>query len=184
MNEIPEGDIWVYAYGSLMWQPNFSFLEKRHARLHGYHRALCIYSVEYRGTREKPGLVFGLNEGGSCQGMAFKVSETEAEAVIAYLHEREMITGVYMPRWHQIDLCGNDGNETDQVQAYIFVADPTHSQYTGTLNDEETVRLVKQGHGKSGPCIDYLQNTLDHLNDLGIQDPDLARIARMAGETG
>ncbi len=180
MIEIPKGDIWVFAYGSLMWQPNFNFAEKCHARLPGYHRALCIYSIEYRGTAEKPGLVFGLNSGGSCQGIAFRILETNAEAVVKYLHEREMITGVYRPQWQPIDLYTNCPTKRQETSAYIFVADTNHSQYTGHLDDHETVRLIRQGHGKSGPCIDYLKNTLDHLIALGIEDQDLARIVKKA----
>lgn len=179
MSDIPHGDIWVYAYGSLMWQPNFPYTEKQHARLHGYHRALCIYSIEYRGTAEKPGLVFGLNRGGSCHGIAFKVKEKDAAGVVQYLHEREMITGVYTPRWQNVQLCCDGRASGEKVLAYIFVADTSHAQYCGKLDDRETVKLVRQGHGKSGPCIDYLQNTLDHLHTLGIQDSALSRIVRM-----
>lgn len=179
----PAGDVWIFAYGSLMWHPNFEFVEKRHAHLHGYHRALCIYSVEYRGTAAKPGLVFGLNEGGECRGMAFRVLEKDADAVIAYLSEREMITGVYCPRWQMIDLYDDQQNALDKTNAYIFVADTNHAQYCGTLPDEDTVRLVRQGHGKAGPCIDYLQNTLNHLQELGIQDTTLARIIRKTLDT-
>ncbi|NQV98331.1 MAG: gamma-glutamylcyclotransferase [Rhodospirillales bacterium] len=175
LTDRPAGDIWIFGYGSLMWQPNFPFAEKQHARLHGYHRALCIYSFEYRGTRDCPGLVFGLDRGGSCHGIAFRVLEQNAEAVIAYLHEREMITGVYRPRWQSIRL-QSSGQPPVRVNAYIFVADRSHEQYAGTLPDEETVKLVRQGRGKSGPCIDYLKNTLDHLYELSIQDYTLARI--------
>jgi len=182
MSTLPKGDIWVYAYGSLMWQPNFPYMEKCHARLHGYHRALCIYSIEYRGTAEKPGLVFGLNRGGSCNGIAFKVREKDASSVVLYLHEREMITGVYMPRWQKVQLCSNANRAAEKVTAYIFVADTAHNQYTGNIDDTETVKLVRQGHGKSGPCIDYLINTQDHLHELGIQDYTLSRIIKMASE--
>lgn len=180
---LPSGDIWIFAYGSLMWHPNFEHAEKRHAHLQGYHRALCIYSVEYRGTADTPGLVFGLDKGGSCRGMAFRVLEKNANAVIDYLSEREMITGVYTPSWQTIELCDDQQNLLTKTSAYIFVADTNHTQYCGTLPDEETVRLVRQGHGKAGPCIDYLQNTLDHLHELGIQDPTLARIIEKTLET-
>lgn len=174
----PPGDIWVFAYGSLMWHPNFDYAEKRHARLYGYHRALCIYSVEYRGTPEKPGLVFGLNKGGSCRGMAFRVLDKNVDKVIAYLNEREMVTGVYCPRWQSLELLADEHHPAQRTPGYIFVADTEHDQYTGSLSDEETVRLVRQGHGKVGPCIDYLQNTLSHLHDQGIDDRALARIIR------
>lgn len=176
LTERPKGDIWIFAYGSLMWHPNFAYAEKRAAHLHGYHRALCIYSWEYRGTRQQPGLVFGLDRGGSCRGIAFRVLEKDADAVIAYLDEREMITGVYRPSWQSIDLVGDDHLAKTKAKAYIFIADTTHQQYAGKLSDAETVKLIRQGNGKAGPCIDYLQNTLDHLLELGINDRSLARI--------
>ena len=170
------GDIWVFAYGSLMWHPNFEYEEKCRAHLNGYHRALCIYSVEYRGTAEKPGLVFGLDTGGSCKGMAFRVLGRNASAIIDYLENREMITNVYCPSWEPVELTSDDPDSPTHTKAYIFVADTTHAQYAGKLSDDEIVRLVNQGYGKTGPCIEYLQNTLDHLKELGIEDPSLARI--------
>jgi glutathione-specific gamma-glutamylcyclotransferase len=172
--ERPDGDIWVFGYGSLMWRPNFPHSETRPALLRGYHRALCIYSVEYRGTYETPGLVFGLDRGGSCKGMAFKVNENDAEDVMNYLYEREMVTGVYRPRWQNIELDVGQAKQT--VLSYLFVADPDHPQYTGKLEDDAAVKIVLQGHGKAGPCIDYLTNTFDHLIELGIHDRPLERI--------
>ena len=179
----PDGDIWVFAYGSLIWHPNFEYVEKCTANLYGYHRALCIYSVEYRGTHDLPGLVFGLDSGGLCQGMAFRVLGKDAVSVIRSLDEREMVTGVYCPTWADINLYSNDQTEPTKTKAYIFVADTNHTQYAGKLSDDETVRLVQQGHGKAGPCIDYLQNTLDHLIKLGIDDPSLAGIVKKILDT-
>jgi len=174
----PTGDLWVFGYGSLMWRPNFPYEEARSALLRGYHRALCIYSVEYRGTYETPGLVFGLDRGGSCRGLAFRVLEKNADQVMSYLYEREMVTGVYRPRWRDIEV--SDGKTLEKVHSYIFVADTTHDQYTGKLPDDETVKLVLQGRGKGGACIEYLKNTLDHLRELGIEDKNLARIVSKA----
>jgi cation transport protein ChaC len=179
----PDGDIWVFAYGSLIWQPNFEYVEKYTANLYGYHRALCIYSIEYRGTHDLPGLVFGLDSGGLCQGMAFRVLEQNAKSVIHNLDEREMVTGVYCPTWKHIELYSDELSGPIKKKAYIFVADTNHTQYAGKLSDAETIRLVKQGHGKAGACIDYLQNTLDHLIELGIDDPSLARIIKKISET-
>jgi cation transport protein ChaC len=174
----PGGDIWVFAYGSLIWHPNFEYVEKCTANLYGYHRALCIYSVEYRGTQDLPGLVFGLDSGGLCQGMAFRVLEKHAESVIHNLDEREMVTGVYCPTWEYIDLFSDEQAGPIKTKAYIFVADTNHPQYAGKPSDDEIIRLVRQGHGKAGTCIDYLQNTLDHLIELGIDDPFLAEIVK------
>ena len=176
--QAPTGDIWVFGYGSLMWQPNFEYAEKRPARLHGYHRALCVYSFEYRGTEETPGLVFGLDHGGSCRGIAFRVLEKNAKAVMQYLYEREMITGVYHPCWHPIELLDETRTPSEKASAYIFVADTSHRQYAGKLADNETIKLIQQGHGKAGPCIDYVENTLQHLHELGINDRSLERIVK------
>jgi len=176
----PDGEIWVFGYGSLMWRPGFPHVAARHAVLHGYHRALCVYSWEYRGTPEKPGLVFGLDRGGSCKGTAFRVAAMDVDETLAYLDERELITNVYQPRWRPVTIL--DGPNPGPVTAYYFVADPKHDQYAGKLSDEETVRLVIQGCGKSGLCIDYLTNTYAHLEELDIHDEHLARIIRMAQE--
>ena len=174
--EPPEGDIWVFGYGSLMWRPNFPHVETRPALLRGYHRALCIYSVAYRGTYERPGLVFGLDRGGSCRGLAFRVQEKDVKEVMNYLDEREMVTGVYRPRWRRIEI--TDGALKPTVLSYLFVADTRHEQYTGKLSDDEAVRMILQGHGKAGPCIDYLINTFEHLKELGIHDHGLERLIR------
>jgi cation transport protein ChaC len=176
--ERPAGDIWIFGYGSLMWRPNFPHAETRPARLHGYHRALCIYSTAYRGTYEVPGLVFGLDRGGSCRGLAFRVIDADADDVMGYLYEREMINHVYRPKWLTTTL------PTGTVSAYTFVADTSHEQYTGKLDDAETVKLALQGCGKSGTCIEYLQNTLAHLEELGIHDGTLERIVRLAEKAG
>ena len=93
------GDIWVFGYGSLMWRPDFPHVETRPARLRGYHRALCVLSTRYRGTKARPGLVLGLDRGGSCVGRAFRVAARDADRVLAILHEREMLNRVYNPRW-------------------------------------------------------------------------------------
>ncbi|MEE9318596.1 MAG: gamma-glutamylcyclotransferase [Rhodospirillales bacterium] len=174
--EIPEGDIWVFGYGSLMWRPNFSHTEAQPALLRGYHRALCIYSIEYRGTRERPGLVLGLDRGGSCRGRAMKVAREHADEVIGYLHEREMINRVYKPKWLPVTL------PSGKVSAYAFVADRSHEQYTGKLADDDAVRLILQGRGKGGPCLDYLNSTLRHLDELGIPDGPLHRLVSLANE--
>ncbi len=184
MFDRPPGGFWVFAYGSLMWHPNFDYADQRPARLHGYHRALCIYSWEYRGTRTRPGLVFGLDRGGSCRGIAFRVTKSNADEVMRYLFEREMITAVYRPRWQTIDLLSDGKQPPTKAKACIFTADPEHEQYTGKLSDAETVRLVDQGCGKAGPCVDYLKNTLDHLNALGIHDQTLSRIVRKCQPNG
>jgi len=176
--QVPKGDIWVFGYGSLMWRPDFPHAETRPALLHGYHRALCIYSVEYRGTYQSPGLVFGLDRGGSCRGLAFRVLEKDVKDVISYLYEREMVTSVYRPRWLNIKI--GEAQSKTTVPSYLFVTDPTHSQYTGKMSEDETIKIVLQGHGKAGSCLDYLSNTFEHLLQLGIHDRVLGKIVEKA----
>ncbi len=158
-------DIWIYGYGSLMWDPGFAHVERRAALLRGYHRAFCVYSRRYRGTPERPGLVLGLERSGSCRGIAFRIDPAHRVEIFAYLHEREMTTYVYDQRQLPVEL--DDGR---RVLAYTHVAVRDHPQYTGKLSVEETVRLICQGHGERGPCAEYLVNTVRHLDELGIKD--------------
>jgi glutathione-specific gamma-glutamylcyclotransferase len=168
---VPRGDLWIFGYGSLMWSPEFTYAERKTARVHGYHRALCILSRRYRGTPEKPGLVMGLCRGGSCWGMAFRVESGLAKEVLDALWKREMLNKVYMPKFVPISLAG-----PQRVQALAFVADTTHGQFVGELDIGGRARLVAQGIGQRGRCVDYIRNTLDHMRELGMQDPHLSRI--------
>ncbi len=162
------GDLWIFAYGSLMWRPDFPHGEILDARLYGYHRAPCVYSWHHRGTEERPGLVMGLDAGGSCRGRVLRVLRKHAEEVVDYLHEREMISGVYKPRLHDVHLGGGRS-----ITAVCFVTERNHVQYAGALPFDEQVRLIRQGVGPSGKCIDYFTATVEHLDDLGIRDSGL-----------
>jgi cation transport protein ChaC len=166
--------LWVFGYGSLMWKPDFPFDLRVPALLGGWHRALCILSTRYRGTQAKPGLVLGLDHGGSCQGIAFRVDQGKEEATLAALHEREMITGVYDPAFRPVRL--EDGR---RVMAWVFVAKRSHEQYR-KLSFEEKVAHVRQGVGASGKAIDYLAATVGHLDEMGIQDSELHRVLAAA----
>ena len=172
--EIPKGDIWIFGYGSLMWRPDFPYTDSQSALLKGYHRSLCLYSFQHRGTPEMPGLVFGLDRGGSCRGVALKVAAENTEDVLHYLHEREMLNRVYLPKWLPVTLASG------KVTAYAFIADRRHKQYTGRLTDPDAVKYILQGYGKRGHCLEYLQNTLNHLGELGIKDAPLHRLVRLA----
>jgi len=172
------GDILVFAYGSLMWRPEFDHIDIQPAILKGYHRSLCIFSYEYRGNRENPGLVFGLEQGGTCMGRVLKVNAGKADGVLDYLYQREMITGVYLPRWLEVDLPEQQTSAT----AYCFVADQQHEQFCGKLELEETIRLILQGHGSGGACLDYVINTYEHMQKIGIEDNYLAKIIALAKE--
>jgi len=172
------GDVWVFGYGSLMWQPEFAYEERVPAQLYGYHRALCIYSWAYRGTRERPGLVFGLDHGGSVNGIAYRIAAANWPATHAYLDAREMVTNVYVPRWPRVRLV--DGR---RVPALSYVADPAHEQYAGGLDEDETLRLVRQGEGERGPCRDYILATIRHLAEIGMADRRFRELAdRLAAE--
>jgi cation transport protein ChaC len=158
-------DFWVFGYASLMWKPGFDYVEKRRARLHGYHRSLCIISLEHRGTPERPGLVMGLDRGGSCVGVAFRVAGRDREPVLAYLRERELVTNVYLERIGSVTFeCGG------RAPALAYVADRDHGQYAGRLDVHEAVKRVCGAVGGMGPNEDYVINTAEHIRTLGIRD--------------
>ena len=173
---LPKGGLWVFGYGSLIWSPCFAYREKAVARVHGYHRALCILSTRYRGTRRKPGLVMGLCRGGSCWGMAFHIAAAQVGRTLRRLWNREMPRRVYQPRLVRATL----GRSRRSVHALAFLADPTHPAYVGELDLHGRARLVAQGIGQRGPCVDYIQNTLEHMHELGVRDPHLERILHAA----
>ncbi len=167
------GDFWVFGYGSLMWRPGFAHVETQRARLHGYHRSLCIHSFIHRGTEHRPGLVLGLDRGGSCIGLAFRVpGDLEAE-VLAYLRERELVTNVYLERSLSIRL-----NSGETVRAISYVVDRSHRQYAGALDADDAVLRVRGAAGQSGPNEEYVFNTVSHLDSLGIRDRWLETVAR------
>ncbi len=163
--------IWIFGYGSLMWRPGFPFIETRRARLFGYHRAMCIQSVLYRGTEEKPGLVAGLMPGGSCAGLAFRVAPEVKDEVIDYLDARELIGDVYIPGWRTVHFDGG------RVQAYCYVANRANPQYAGRLDPERAARIIWDAHGSEGAGREYVENILAHLDELGIRDGALRRLA-------
>jgi cation transport protein ChaC len=166
-------DRWVFAYGSLLWNPGFLFEERVRAVLRGYHRALCIYSHVHRGTEDRPGLVFGLDRGGACVGLAYRIAAPRWDDTLAYLRAREQVTMIY--REQRVGLILQDGR---MAHAVTYVVDRRHHQYAGKIDVQDTVRLVRQGVGRSGPNIDYVLNTHAHLVELGIRD---AKVAQLAG---
>jgi len=163
-------DLWVFGYGSLMWRPGFDFEESRPARLYGYHRAFCIYSHVHRGTPEQPGLVFGLDVGGSCRGVAFRVQAARAEDTKRYLYAREQVTSVYVDVVKPVELL----DERVRVEALCFIVDRKHPQYAGALSFERQVELIVQGKGSSGENPEYLENMVRHLEEAGIADKGLS----------
>ena len=167
--------LWVFAYGSLMWEPNFACAEIRPALLRGYHRSLCILSIRNRGTEARPGLVLGLDRGGSCSGLALRVTPGQYLETLAYLEQRELATRSYRPKLLPVNL-----NRRERVVALAFVADPRHRQYVGTLAPEDAAHLVRQGRGSYGAALDYLRNVIAHLDEIGIADGPLHRIFALA----
>jgi cation transport protein ChaC len=172
---------WVFGYGSLMWRPGFVFAESAPARLAGAHRALCVYSWVHRGTREKPGLVLGLDRGGSCRGVAFRVGPGEAEATLAYLRAREQVTGVYREAWRPVRL---HGRRASDVLALCYIVDRNHPQYAGDLPRERQLELVRDSAGESGANRDYVLGTVAHLRALGVRDERLEWLAARLTESG
>jgi cation transport protein ChaC len=163
-------DLWVFGYGSLIWRPGFAFLESVPARLIGAHRALCVLSHVHRGTPERPGLVLGLDQGGACRGIAFRVAAGAREDTIAYLRAREQVTGVYREVHRAVWL---SGTPEQRVTALCFVVDRAHHQYAGRLTLEQQLHYVHQGHGQSGANRDYVLATVQALEALGCRDRDL-----------
>jgi cation transport protein ChaC len=174
--EFPAGDLWVFGYGSLMWRPGFEFVERVPARLIGEHRALCVYSFVHRGTPEKPGLVLGLDRGGACRGIAFRVTAALRQHTIAYLREREQTTHVYREVTRLVWL---DNEARQRVSALTYVADRSHVQYAGRLPLDEQLRIVRQGHGRSGNNRDYVLATVKAIEAEGFRDDQLHRLAMM-----
>lgn len=173
---------WVFGYGSLMWNPGFPYAASARAVLKGLHRSLCVYSHVHRGTPDRPGLVFGLDRGGSCIGVAFQVVEADKEAVTAYLREREQVTSVYLEVTRPVLL--EDGG---RVEALAYVVDRRHVQYAGRLSADRQLDLVRAAVGRSGPNPAYVLSTADHLRDLGIRDHGVEALAsalRAASDPG
>jgi glutathione-specific gamma-glutamylcyclotransferase len=167
------GDLWIFGYGSLMWDPGFHHAESHPAVVQGYHRRFCVYSYSYRGTRTRPGLVLGLDRGGACRGIVYRVPKRHAKATLAYLWKRELDGGVYRFRKLRVRLARRT------LEAYTFVVDRADPGYAAELSLEETARLICQGVGQRGPCVRYLENTVRHIEALGLSDGPLHRLAEV-----
>jgi cation transport protein ChaC len=166
-------DFWVFGYGSLMWRPGFPYVKRLSAHLYGLHRSLCIYSTVHRGTPQKPGLVLGLDRGGSCRGIAYQVALENIEETISYLRKREQVTKVY----HEVTRPIRIHDKTDRVvPALIYIVDRTHKQYAGRLSPEAQVEFVRQGIGISGVNPEYVHSSVEHLKEMGVRDRPLERL--------
>lgn len=177
--ELSKGDLWVFGYGSLMWRPGFEFIEQVPARLIGEHRALCVYSFDHRGTPEKPGLVLGLDRGGACRGIAFRVAARRRNDTVDYLRGREQTTHVYREVMRSVWL---ENEARQRVSALAYVVDRGHVQYAGRLSMAEQLRYVQQGHGRSGNNRDYVLSTVKSIEAQGFRDAQLHQLAGLLHE--
>jgi cation transport protein ChaC len=167
-------NLWVFGYGSLMWDPGFPFVRWAPALIHGYHRAMCISSTRWRGTPDCPGLVLGLDRGGACRGIAFLVAAADVALALKALWAREMSRRIYLPRLLRARL------PDKAVRALAFVADPQHAEYSGHLTLQQTADRIASCRGARGPNLEYLVRTIEHLDELGVRDQYLLRLLEAA----
>ena len=165
-----EKGVWVFGYGSLMWNPDFKLAEKRTGTIIGYHRSLCLKSMVYRGTPEYHGLVFGLDKGDSCQGMAYRIAEENIHSEMEKIWEREMFAGTYIPTWVHVT------TKQGAISAVTFVINHEHEHYIPDLELEEIAERVVRAEGTCGSCRDYVKNTVKSLHLLGLRDPELEQL--------
>ena len=173
-----KSDLWVFAYASLIWRPEFEHAEERFATIHGYHRALKMWSRLNRGTPECPGLVFALLSGGSCQGVVFRIPKANGAAVMEQLWAREMLLGVYDPRWLP---CRTPHGS---VKALAFTLSRKSPSHTGVLTEEQYRSIFRDACGKYGTTLDYAARTLDELKRHDIHDRHLERLLKLAAQRG
>lgn len=171
-------DLWIFGYGSLMWRPGFPYKRAVHARLTGYRRCFCLYSMHHRGTIHRPGLVLGLDRGGTCEGMAYLVDAADAARVHAYLTEREQVSGAYREAWLPLSLL--DGSH-EHVMGLAYLVERLHPNYAGQLQIRVQAHLIRGASGISGSNIEYLLNTIGHLAELGIRERELERLVGLVG---
>lgn len=165
-------DLWVFAYGSLIWHPGFAWRERRLATVRGYHRSLCLWSHDHRGSPDNPGLVFGLDRGGSCRGVVYRLAGRQVPTYFPALWDREMSTGAYLPRWI------NCSTEAGPVRALVFIMNRDNPAYIRALPEAELLAIVRRAAGRYGPCTDYVVQTAQALRAAGIHDARLDAIAR------
>lgn len=174
----PAHDLWLFAYGSLMWRPGFACEEAVRARLVGYRRCFCIYSVHHRGTPERLGMVLGLDRGGVCEGIAYRIAAGNVAQTLGYLRARELVNGVYREVLVPVEL---EQHPPMEVMALAFIVERGHPSYARWLPLATQARLIRGGKGVSGANLDYLVNTVRHLHELGIRERELERLVVMVG---
>jgi len=172
LKDVPKGqDVWVFAYGSLIWNPAFHFVESVAGTVYGYHRAFCLWVYLGRGTRENPGLMLGLRPNGATRGLAYRVAHDAIEEELSIIWRREMVTAAYVPRWVKVR------TESGVVDAIAFVIDVHHERHAVDLEPEQIVDILAAAQGKIGTASEYLFSTVDHLAELGMRDKSLSDLA-------
>ena len=173
LEQHPAGaDVWLFGYGSLIWNPIVQYLERRVARLHGFHRSFCLWSHVNRGSLQKPGLVLGLDSGGSCRGVAFRIAGRHAAEELRLLWRREMVLGAYCPRWTKI------GAGKEALRAIAFFVNREHANYAGKLQMETVIRTLVSTRGHLGTPAEYLLETVRGLIEHGVRDPYLLELRK------
>ncbi len=172
METRPSGDLWVFAYGSLIWNPALNVAERRVGRVHGWHRSFCLTMAVGRGTPERPGLALGLDRGGSCHGVAYRIAEEDIASELRLLWSREMLIGGYNPTWVDVIDCAG----RSFASAIAFTIDRNHQHYANNLPQQERVRRLATGTGSWGSSADYLFRTIDSLRSNGIRDDEMERL--------
>ena len=171
----PTEDVWLFGYGSLMWNPAFQFVEQRGGIVRGWHRRYCLWLLGGRGSPENPGLMLALDRGGSCAGALFRVAAAQAWDELLLVWRRELFTNAYASRW----VTAHVGNHT--VRAVTFVANRLYQSYAGRLNEQEIAARVASATGSLGSCREYLSETLAALKAMGLRDHKLERLQRLIG---
>jgi cation transport protein ChaC len=164
-------DVWLFGYGSLIWNPAFHFTERQIGRVHGWHRRFCLWTSLGRGSPETPGLVLGLDVGGSCIGTAFRISADQARGELSLVWRREMLNGAYVPRWVTVDCAG-----AGRIQAITFTVNRHYPRYADRLDNERVARVLTNAQGYLGRCADYFFSTIHALEELGIHDSQLFQL--------
>lgn len=172
----PGAPVWVFGYGSLIWNPCFHYVERRVVTVVGWHRRFCLWTSIGRGTPDRPGLMLGLEPGGSCRGVAFRIAEDEVETELDIIWRREMVTAAYRPTWVTAK------SEAETLRAIAFTINRAHPRYAGRLPEARIVEALATARGPVGPCCDYLFNTVAHLEELGVPDRRLAALCRAIRE--
>jgi cation transport protein ChaC len=166
----PGEDVWMFGYGSLMWNPAFHFAEQASAQLRGYHRRFCLWLTRGRGTPAHPGLMLALDRGGMCRGIAFRIPAAQARSELLLIWRREMLSGAYLARWVRLS------TEAGEVRGLTFVVNRQHRRYAGQLSAEQTATRIKAASGELGTCLDYFERTVSALHAMGLRDAALDRV--------